>query len=64
VGSFIGKTKEVDIQFTREKDVSRMYVQVIVLAYVPKGTNHTYYGEGFGITFEIEGYTLHTTSPC
>jgi hypothetical protein len=34
-----------------------MYVQVTRSAHVPLGTYHTYDGEGYGTTFEIEGYT-------
>jgi hypothetical protein len=33
-----------------------MHVQVTSLEHIPTGTDHMYDGEGFGITFEIEGY--------
>ncbi|KAM0911826.1 hypothetical protein ACQ4PT_013189 [Festuca glaucescens] len=54
VGSLIVKETKVDVEFTRKHGVVRMYVQITSL--VPEGTDHTYDGEGFGITFEIEGY--------
>jgi hypothetical protein len=56
VGSLIGKTTEVDMAYTRKHGVVRMHVQVTSLDQIPTSTDHMYDGEGFGITFEIEGY--------
>ncbi|KAM0863773.1 hypothetical protein ACQ4PT_044404 [Festuca glaucescens] len=56
VGSLIGIPTEVDMAFTRKHGVVRMYVQVTSLAHGPEGTDHMYDGQGYGITFEIEGY--------
>jgi hypothetical protein len=55
VGSLIGKAKEIDMEFTREHHIVRMFVEVTSIAHIPKGTDHRYDGEGFGITFEVEG---------
>jgi hypothetical protein len=57
VGSLIGKVTEVDMAFTRKHGVVRMHVQVTSLDQIPTGTDHMYDGEGFGITFEVEGYS-------
>uniref|UniRef100_A0ACD5XZI2 Uncharacterized protein n=1 Tax=Avena sativa TaxID=4498 RepID=A0ACD5XZI2_AVESA len=54
VGSLIGKAKEVDMVYTRAHGVARMFVQVTSVEFIPTGTDHTYDGEGFGITFEVE----------
>jgi hypothetical protein len=62
VGSLIGITKEVDMEFTRRHGVVRMYVQVTSIDQIPGGTDHIFVGEGYGITFEVEGYN-HNVSP-
>ncbi|KAM0827952.1 hypothetical protein ACQ4PT_067862 [Festuca glaucescens] len=62
VGSLIGITKEVDMEFTRRHGVVRMYVQVTSIDQIPEGTDHIFEGEGYGITFEVEGYN-HTVPP-
>jgi hypothetical protein len=56
VGSLIGKTTEVDMAYTRKHGVVQMHAQVTSLDQIPTSTDHMYDGEGFGITFEIEGY--------
>jgi hypothetical protein len=56
VGALIGKPSVVDMEFTRKHGIARMFLQITSLQYVPDGVDHTYDGEGFGITFEIEGY--------
>ncbi|KAM0846600.1 hypothetical protein ACQ4PT_055569 [Festuca glaucescens] len=56
VGSLIGKALEIDMDFTRKHSVVRMYVQVTSIDQIPGGTDHTYDGAGYGITFEVEGY--------
>jgi hypothetical protein len=55
VGSLIGKVTEVVMAFTHKHGVVRMHVQVTSLDQIPTGTDHMYDGEGFGITFEMEG---------
>jgi hypothetical protein len=57
VGSLIGKTTEVDMAYTRKHGVVHMHVLVTSIDQIPDGTDHMYDGEGFGITFEVEGYT-------
>uniref|UniRef100_A0ACD5Y7J2 Uncharacterized protein n=1 Tax=Avena sativa TaxID=4498 RepID=A0ACD5Y7J2_AVESA len=55
VGTLIGKTQEVDMPFTREHGVVRLRIQVTAIKHIPEGTDHTYDGEGYGITFHVEG---------
>jgi hypothetical protein len=51
----IGKEKEIDIVFTREKAVARMRVEVTSIAHIPGTVDHTFEGVGYGLTFEVEG---------
>jgi hypothetical protein len=62
VGALIGKPSVVDMEFTRKHGIARMFLQITSLQYVPDGVDHMYDGEGFGITFEIEGY--NTPNPA
>ncbi|KAM0872478.1 hypothetical protein ACQ4PT_038690 [Festuca glaucescens] len=55
VGTLIGKTKEVDMAFTREHEVVRMRVLVLNPDYIPETTDHYFDDEGFEIHFEVEG---------
>ncbi|KAM0878759.1 hypothetical protein ACQ4PT_034672 [Festuca glaucescens] len=50
-----GKTKEVDVAFTRAGEVVRLLVQVLNPDRIPEDTDHYFDGEGFRITFEVEG---------
>ncbi|KAM0913824.1 hypothetical protein ACQ4PT_011900 [Festuca glaucescens] len=54
-GSLIGKTKEVAMAFTRSGEVARLLVQVLNPNLIPNDTDHYFEGEGFKITFEVEG---------
>ncbi|KAM0826418.1 hypothetical protein ACQ4PT_068893 [Festuca glaucescens] len=56
VGSLIGKTKEVDMEFTRSHFEVRMKVEVTRVEFIPTTTvDHTYGGEGYGLLFKVEG---------
>ncbi|KAM0821614.1 hypothetical protein ACQ4PT_072068 [Festuca glaucescens] len=56
VGSLIGKTKEVDMAFTRTHSMARMLVEVTRVEHIPTTTvDHTYEGEGYGLIFKVEG---------
>ncbi|KAM0863090.1 hypothetical protein ACQ4PT_044819 [Festuca glaucescens] len=56
VGSLIGKTKEVDMEFTRAHTMVRMKVEVTRVELIPTTTvDHTYDGEGYGLIFKVEG---------
>ncbi|KAM0839360.1 hypothetical protein ACQ4PT_060367 [Festuca glaucescens] len=55
VGSLIGKAKEVDMSFTRAGEVARILVQCLNPDLIPDETTHFFDGEGFRITFEVEG---------
>lgn len=55
VGSLIGKTKEVDMEFTRAHTMVRMKVEVTRVELIPTTTvDHTYDGEGYGLIFKVE----------
>lgn len=55
VGSLIGKTKEVDMEFTRGHSDVRMKVEVTRVEYIPTTTvDHVYDGEGYGLVFKVE----------
>ncbi|KAK1612226.1 hypothetical protein QYE76_035899 [Lolium multiflorum] len=55
VGSLIGKTKEVDMEFTRSHTTVRMLVEVTRAEHIPKTTvDHTYDGQGYGLIFRLE----------
>jgi hypothetical protein len=55
VGSLIGKTKEVDMAFTRSHTVVRMLVEVTRVEHLPTTTvDHTYDGQGYGLLFKLE----------
>jgi hypothetical protein len=55
VGSLIGKTKEVDMAFTRSHTTVRMLVEVTRAEHIPKTTvDHTYDGQGYGLIFRLE----------
>ncbi|KAM0925249.1 hypothetical protein ACQ4PT_004351 [Festuca glaucescens] len=55
VGCLIGKTKEVDMEFTRAHSVVRMKVEVTCEEFIPTTTvDHMYDGEGYGLIFEHE----------
>ncbi|KAM0834650.1 hypothetical protein ACQ4PT_063452 [Festuca glaucescens] len=56
VGSLIGKTKEVDMAFTRTHSMARMLVEVTRVEHIPTTTvDHTYEGEGYVLIFKVEG---------
>ncbi|KAM0836398.1 hypothetical protein ACQ4PT_062345 [Festuca glaucescens] len=56
VGSLIGKTKEIDMAFTRAHSVVQMNVEVTRVEHIPTTTvDHTYDGEGYGLIFKLEG---------
>jgi hypothetical protein len=55
VGSLIGKTKEVDMAFTRANPVVRMLVEVTRVECIPTTiVDHTYDGQGNGLIFKLE----------
>ncbi|KAM0922931.1 hypothetical protein ACQ4PT_005868 [Festuca glaucescens] len=55
VGSLIGKTKEVDMAYTRAHSDLRMLVEVTRVEFIPKTTvDHTYAGQGYGLIFKLE----------
>jgi hypothetical protein len=55
VGSLIGKAIEVDMEFTRERSIVRMLVDVTRAKFIPKTTvDHVYDGEGYGLLFKAE----------
>ncbi|KAM0835705.1 hypothetical protein ACQ4PT_062781 [Festuca glaucescens] len=55
VGSLIGKTKEVDMKFTRSHSEVRMKVEVTRAEFIPTTTvDHTYDGAGYGLLFKPE----------
>jgi hypothetical protein len=55
VGSLIGKAIEVDMEFTRERSIVRMLVDVTRAEFIPKTTvDHVYDGEGYGLLFKAE----------
>jgi hypothetical protein len=55
VGSLIGKTKEVDMVFTRAHTTVRMLVEVTRVEYIPTTTvDHMYDGQGYGLLFKLE----------
>ncbi|KAM0863012.1 hypothetical protein ACQ4PT_044882 [Festuca glaucescens] len=57
--SLIGKTKEVDMAFTRTHSMARMLVEVTRVELIPTTTvDHTYDGEGYGLIFKVEGEQL------
>ncbi|KAM0924563.1 hypothetical protein ACQ4PT_004553 [Festuca glaucescens] len=56
VGSLIGKTKEVDMAFTRTHSMAWMLVEVTRVELIPTTTvDHTYDGEVYGLIFKVEG---------
>ncbi|KAM0867796.1 hypothetical protein ACQ4PT_041749 [Festuca glaucescens] len=58
--SLIGKTKEVDMAFTRTHSMARMLVEVTRVELIPTTTvDHTYDGEGYGLIFKVEGEQLN-----
>ncbi|KAM0911789.1 hypothetical protein ACQ4PT_013217 [Festuca glaucescens] len=55
VGSLIGKTKEVDIVFTRAHRMVRMLVEVTRVEHILTTTvDHMYDGQGYGLIFKLE----------
>ena len=54
VGSLVGKTKEVDMKFTREHGIVRARIDCAMPQGIPRRLDHLYDGEGFGILFDIE----------
>jgi hypothetical protein len=55
IGSLIGKTKEVDMVFTRANTSVRMLVEVTRAEHIPTTTvDHLYDGKGYGLIFERE----------
>ncbi|KAM0847605.1 hypothetical protein ACQ4PT_054888 [Festuca glaucescens] len=55
VGSLIGKTKEVDMEFTTSHFAVRLKAEVTCKEYIPTTTvDHVYDGEGYGLTFKVE----------
>jgi hypothetical protein len=55
VGSLIGKTKEVDMVFTRSNSLVRMLVEVTRAEHIPTTTvDHLYDGKGYGLIFKRE----------
>jgi hypothetical protein len=55
VGSLIGKATEIDMEYTRSHDEVRMFVEVTDINHIPTGADHVYEGQGYGLTFEVEG---------
>jgi hypothetical protein len=55
MATLIGKATEVDMEYTRKNNMVRMHVKVTRVHFIPAGTDHQYDGEGYGITFEVEG---------
>ncbi|KAM0887753.1 hypothetical protein ACQ4PT_028795 [Festuca glaucescens] len=56
LGSLVGKTKEVDMQFTRENKIVCVLIQVVDPKIIPKHATHSYDGEGYDIGIEVEGF--------
>jgi hypothetical protein len=55
VGSLIGKAVEMDMEFTRERSIVRMLVDVTSPKLIPKTTvDHVYEGDGYGLLFKAE----------
>jgi hypothetical protein len=54
VGSLVGKTKEVDMKFTREHGIACMRIDCTNPQLIPRYLDHFYDGEGFGIEFHVE----------
>jgi hypothetical protein len=54
VGSLVGKTKEVDMKFTREHGIARMRIDCANPQLIPRYLDHFWDGEGFGIEIHVE----------
>jgi hypothetical protein len=55
VGSLIGKAVEVDMEFTRERSIVRMLVDVMRPEFIPKTTvDHVYEGDGYDLLFKAK----------
>jgi hypothetical protein len=55
VRSLIGKAVEVDMEFTRERSIVRMLVDVTRPELIPKTiVDHVYEGDGYGLLFKVE----------
>jgi hypothetical protein len=57
MGRFIGKTKQIDMAYTRENGVVRALVKVIDIASIPYKKLVFHEDEGYYLTFEIEDET-------
>jgi hypothetical protein len=57
MGRLIGKTKQIDMAYTREYGVVRALVKVIDIASIPYKKLFFYEDEGYDLTFEIEDET-------
>ncbi|KAM0825217.1 hypothetical protein ACQ4PT_069700 [Festuca glaucescens] len=55
VGSLIGKTKQVDMEFTQAGEVVRLLAQVLNPDLIPDEVEHYFDGEGFRLSIEVEG---------
>jgi hypothetical protein len=55
MGSLIGKATKIDMEYTRSHDEVRMFVEVTDINHIPTGDDHVYEGQGYGLTFEVEG---------
>ncbi|KAM0918593.1 hypothetical protein ACQ4PT_008746 [Festuca glaucescens] len=55
IGSLIGKTKQVDMEFTRAGEVVRLLAQVLNPDLIPDEVEHYFDGEGFRLSIEVEG---------
>ncbi|KAM0918537.1 hypothetical protein ACQ4PT_009040 [Festuca glaucescens] len=55
LGSLVGKTKEIDMQFTRDNGIVRAFITVVNASAIPERLDHSYDGEGFGVQVEVEG---------
>jgi hypothetical protein len=60
VGSLIGKTKEVDMAYTRAHSEARMLVEVSRVQFIPTTTiDHRYDGQGYGLILKLKNRRIN-----
>ncbi|KAM0836875.1 hypothetical protein ACQ4PT_062008 [Festuca glaucescens] len=58
LGGLIGKTKEIDMAYTRRHGVVRSLVKVVDIAHIPYQKEFWYDDEGYILTIEVEDYDM------
>jgi hypothetical protein len=60
VGSLIGRTKEVDMAYTRAHSEARMLVEVSRVQFIPTTTiDHRYDGQGYGLILKLKNRRIN-----